>query len=66
MGTPQITSKNLQILSEQMIQEELAYKKCKFYQSCFADSALKNMCCDLATHHKMHFNALMQYLNSHN
>ena len=63
---PKIAAKNLEALSELMLVEELAYKKCDMYSRAFRDTALQKQCCDLAENHKARFNALHEYLNSHN
>ena len=62
---PKIAAKNLEVLSELMLIEELAYKKCDLYSRVFKDGALQTQCRDLAENHKARFNALHEYLNSH-
>ena len=62
----QITSKNLEVLQEQLHHEALACKKSSAYESLFVDPALKGLSRDISSHHKAHFDALNQYLNSHN
>ena len=49
-GAPQIDTKNLGIIQDQMHHEALAYKKCCMFTEWFT---------------KQHFDALMNYLNSH-
>ena len=62
---PQIESKNLTILEDQMNHEALAYKKCETYAGYFTDPALKSTAQKLAQHHKSNFNNLLSYLDSH-
>ena len=64
-GSKQIESKNLDIIKDQMCHEALAYKKCKIYSSSLNEQPLKDMANNLAQHHKQHFDALHNYLNSH-
>ncbi|GHV01332.1 hypothetical protein FACS1894211_10830 [Clostridia bacterium] len=66
MPKPKLAAKNLEVLSELMLIEELAYKKCDLYSRSFKDDALQTQCKDLAQNHKARFNALHDYLNSHN
>ncbi len=61
----QITAKNLEILSELMLIEELAYKKCETYASMFSDKELGNTCKTLAKNHRARFTSLFDYLNNH-
>lgn len=60
-----IDTKNLDILKDQMFHEALAYKKCKVYASSLGEQPLKDMANNFAQHHKQHFDALQNYLNSH-
>lgn len=62
---PQIESKNLDIVKDQMYHEALAYKKCTVYSQYFTEQPLKDMANSMAQHHKQHFDALQSYLNSH-
>lgn len=62
---PQIDSKNLSIIEDQLQHEALAYKKCSVYSGYFQDQALKSIANTAAQHHKQHFDALQNYLNSH-
>lgn len=64
-GTPKIDSKNLDIIKDQMYHEALAYKKCKVYADSLSEQPLKDMANNFAQHHKQHFDALQNYLNSH-
>lgn len=65
MPKPKLTTKNLEILSELMLVEELAYKKCNAYSKTLKDSALTECCDTIAQNHKARFTALYDYLNSH-
>ena len=65
-SNPKLASKNLEVLSELMLFEELAYKKCDVYSKQFKDASLQTQCADLAKNHKARFTALYDYLNSHN
>lgn len=64
-STPQIESKNLTILEDQMNYEFLAYKKCKQYSNMFSDQEAAQITSQLANEHKEHFTKLYDYLNSH-
>lgn len=64
-NSPQIDAKNLTIIEDQLKREALAYKKCSVYSNYFQDPALKNIANTAAQHHKQHFDALQNYLNSH-
>ena len=65
MAGKKLAAKNLEVLSELMMLEELAYKKCDIYSKQFKDKALQKQCTDLANNHKSRFTALYTYLNSH-
>ncbi len=65
-GTPQIESKNLGLIQDQMYHEALAVKKIQTYSSQISEPQLKQFAGDLAQHHRAHFNSLFQYLNTHN
>lgn len=65
-AAPQIESKNLSLIQDQMHHESLAAKKYQTYASQMTDPALKQLAKDLSQHHKDHFNDLFQYLQSHN
>lgn len=64
-GAPQIDTKNLGITQDQMHHEALAYKKCCMFTEWFTEQPLKDLSNRAAQHHKQHFDALMNYLNSH-
>ncbi len=65
VNQPQVESKNLTILDDQMKHEALACKKCEVYSGYFADPALKTTAQKLARHHKSNFDNLLNYLESH-
>ena len=65
-GMPQIESKNLGLIQDQMHHEALAVKKIQTYASQIAEPQLKQFADDLVQHHRAHFNSLFQYLNTHN
>ena len=60
-----LDAKNLDILKDEMFHEALAYKKCKIYSELLDEQPLKDMVCTFAQHHKQHFDALQNYLDSH-
>lgn len=62
---PSMTTKELHMFEDQLTSESLAVKKCRQYQSMFTDPVLQNVCNGLASHHQQRFQALLQYLNSH-
>ncbi|MGI6168604.1 MAG: hypothetical protein ACOYI4_02665 [Christensenellales bacterium] len=62
---PQIDSKSLTLLQDQMKHVALAFKKSELYSGYLADPNLKDLACSVAQHHKTHFNDMMNYLNSH-
>lgn len=65
MPKPKMTSKNLQEISELLDSEDLAYKKCCSYVAMCCDPTLKTKMGTYANNHKMRFEALLNYLNSH-
>jgi hypothetical protein len=62
---PQIAAKNLEVLSELMIIEELAYKKCASYAGSLKDPELKSTCRTIAENHRNRFMNMLDYLNTH-
>ncbi|MEA4970910.1 MAG: ferritin-like domain-containing protein [Candidatus Pelethousia sp.] len=64
-SAPKIDTKNLDIIKDQMYHEALAYKKCQVYANSLSEQPLKDMATNFAQHHKQHFDALQNYLNSH-
>lgn len=67
MATAQkeISSKDLEILSELMLMEDLTYKKHMAYAKQLKDEQLKDACMTLAENCKARFTALNNYLNAH-
>lgn len=61
-----MTTRDLQAISDQLKQEELAVKKCCFYGGQLQDQQLKGLANTLAQHHKQQYDRLFQYLNSQN
>lgn len=62
---PEIESKNLTILEDQMKHEALAAKKSELYTEYFQDPALKSCAQQLAKHHRDNFSNLLSYLDTH-
>lgn len=60
-----MTTKTLQELSELLNSEELAYKKCCNYVATCQDPVLKTKMGQYANRHKARFEALFNYLNTH-
>ena len=65
-GNGPIDTKDLGTVQEEMYAEALAYKKCNVYESRFQDQSLKAMAVDHAEHHRQHFDALRNFLDSRN
>lgn len=64
-NNPQIESKNLTILEDQLNYEALAVKKYRQAAQQCTNPELTTICNDAATKHKDHFDQLLNYLNSH-
>ena len=62
---PEIESKNLTILEDQLDHEALGNKKCDVYSNLFTDTNIKNTITQIAQHHRQRFDNLLQYLDSH-
>ena len=62
---PEIESKNLTILEDQMKHEALAAKKSQVYAEYFADPQLKSVAQQLAKHHRDNFSNMLSYLETH-
>ena len=56
---PNLTSKELAALEDQLAEEEILVKK---YRTFADDSALKSKCAAIADTHQKHFNTLLGYL----
>ena len=66
-GGPQandLSSTDLTVVQDEMYSEALAYKKCRVYADRFGDPTLKSMAGAHAEHHRQHFDALQNYLES--
>ena len=59
-----INNTDLTVVQDEMYSEALAYKKCSIYAERFGDPALKSMASAHAEHHRQHFDALQNYLES--
>ena len=59
-----INNTDLTVLQDEMYSEALAYKKCNIYANRFGDQSLKSMASAHAEHHRQHFDALKNYLDS--
>ena len=64
MNFNQLESKYLAIIDDQMSHEALAAKKSELYARYFTDPTLKQMAQQLSSHHKEHFNCLLNLLQS--
>jgi len=64
-GLPQIESKNLSLVEDQMNHEALACKKIGSYATQFEDPQLKQHAQTLGQRHRSNFEKLNQYLNGH-
>jgi len=62
---PELESKNLTILEDQLNHEALGNKKCDVYSNLFSDANAKNVVMQIAQHHRQRFENLLQYLESH-
>ena len=64
-SAPQVDTRDLSILEDQMNAEAMAFRKCTIYSSYFQDPVLSGLAMAAAQHHKQHFSDLETYLNSH-
>lgn len=62
---PEIESKNLTIIEDQLKHEALAAKKSEVYAAYFQDPELRACAQQLAKHHKDNFSNLLSYLDTH-
>jgi len=65
MPKPAITTTNLKLISELMMFEKLAYKKCDHFSQSLGDAKLRSSAKQLAANHKARYDSLLDYLNSH-
>ena len=63
-GSNSINNTDLTVVQDEMYSEALAYKKCSVYADRFGDQTLKSMAQAHAEHHRQHFDALQNYLNT--
>lgn len=63
--SPQIESKNLKVIADQLNYECLLNKKYNLYSEYCTDTQLKTVCNEASCTHKNNFNALKSYLDSH-
>ncbi|MBC7765891.1 MAG: spore coat protein [Hyphomonadaceae bacterium] len=59
---PNITSKELSALEDQLNYEQMLVKKYRTFAGQCSDVALQNKCTQIANKHQEHFNKLMNYL----
>ncbi len=61
-----LPSKSLTILEDQLNSEALAIKKYNLFANSCSDPNLKSVCERAEQMHRLHFDTLCNYLNSHN
>lgn len=59
---PNITSKELSALDDQLSMEQVLVKKYRTFANQCSDPQLKTKCTQIADRHQTHFNTLMNYL----
>ena len=59
---PNITSKELSALDDQLNMEQTLVKKYRTFANQCSDPQLKEKCSQIADRHMMHFNTLMHHL----
>ena len=64
-NAPQLGSRNLQILEDQLNHEALATKKAERYTHYLTDPALKSVAQTLSQQHRQRYERLFGYLSSH-
>ncbi|GAB6174317.1 hypothetical protein JCM15765_37950 [Paradesulfitobacterium aromaticivorans] len=62
---PQLTTKNLMILSDQLGAEALLVHKYTQASQGVSDPAVKTQLSSMADQHRQHYQTLLTYLNSH-
>lgn len=62
---PQIESKNLSVIDDQLSHEALAVKKFKQAAQMCTNQQLVDLCTQSAQKHKKHYDDLLNYLNTH-
>lgn len=63
--SPQIDTKNLKTIADQLNYESLMNKKFNLYSEYCTDTQLKSLCNEASRTHKDNFNKLKTYLDSH-
>lgn len=64
-NVPELTTKDIAILEDQLNYEALANKKCRAALSGINDENTRTSIEQIAQHHKQHFDELLSYLKSH-
>lgn len=64
-NAPQLTSKNLTILGDQLGAEALLVHKYAHAASAVQDPALRSQLYSMSEQHRKHYDTLLSYLNSH-
>ena len=59
---PNITSKELTALEDQLNIEQMLVKKYRSCSNMFTDTVLKSKCEQIASKHQEHYNTLLKYL----
>jgi hypothetical protein len=60
-----MTTKDLGVINDQLIQIAMACKKGSTYAQYFTDPALSNVASQIAQRQREHFDSLLGYLNTH-
>ncbi len=64
-NAPQLTTKNLAILSDQLGQEALLVHKYSHAAQAVTDPAIRSQLFSMSDQHRKHYDTLLNYLNSH-
>lgn len=64
-NAPQLTSKNLAILSDQLGAEALLVHKYAHAAQSVSDPAIRSQLYSISEQHRKHYDTLLNYLNSH-
>lgn len=64
-SSPQLTAKNLAILSDQLGQEALLVHKYAQAAQSVMDPAIRSQLTSMSDQHRNHYTTLLNYLNSH-
>ncbi|MDR2664955.1 MAG: hypothetical protein LBC21_01605 [Oscillospiraceae bacterium] len=60
-----MTTKDLGVINEQLIQIAMAHKKSSTYSQYFTNRALSDVASQIAQRQREHFDSLLGYLNTH-